>query len=287
MATTSITTVNMVSSSRLLLPCLLLLLLISLCFTSTSAANSFVSSSKSCYNFKENVVISFNTTKARVGDVIGISRWFMPNMLLTAPVCTIQTCNSTMVVSSGTITIPQSLSPGRFKAYLLRFNKKTVVGASSVPFFIQRMCGAPTASPSKRPTWKPVARKPTLRPTTKSSMISYNTPTYAPTKYYWPTYKPTSYYYYYKPTSAPTKTYAAAVTAKVETFDTSTANGRAHMGLSQARDVIAQMVQANNRLTPLFLRMGFHDCITVCDGTHDLCDLYRLFVMDSQFNTRF
>jgi hypothetical protein len=40
--------------------------------------------------------------------------------------------------------------------------------------------------------------------------------------------------------------------------------------LNQARTVIAGMVQANPRLTPEFLRMGFHDCVGGCDGTFDI-----------------
>jgi hypothetical protein len=35
----------------------------------------------------------------------------------------------------------------------------------------------------------------------------------------------------------------------------------------EAGAVITTMVQANSRLTPEFLRMGFHDCIGGCDGT--------------------
>jgi hypothetical protein len=46
-----------------------------------------------------------------------------------------------------------------------------------------------------------------------------------------------------------------------------TANAIAAQAMSQASSVIASMVQANPKLTPAFLRMGFHDCVGGCDGT--------------------
>jgi hypothetical protein len=36
--------------------------------------------------------------------------------------------------------------------------------------------------------------------------------------------------------------------------------------LAQAHDAIAALVRSNSRLTPEFLRMGFHDCVGGCDG---------------------
>jgi hypothetical protein len=45
-----------------------------------------------------------------------------------------------------------------------------------------------------------------------------------------------------------------------------TINDLASQVLTQARAVIAGLVQSNARLTPEFIRMGFHDCIHVCDG---------------------
>jgi hypothetical protein len=36
--------------------------------------------------------------------------------------------------------------------------------------------------------------------------------------------------------------------------------------LSQAGAVITALVKNNSRLTPEFLRMGFHDCVGGCDG---------------------
>jgi hypothetical protein len=35
----------------------------------------------------------------------------------------------------------------------------------------------------------------------------------------------------------------------------------------EAGAAITTLVQANPRLTPEFLRMGFHDCVGGCDGT--------------------
>jgi len=43
-------------------------------------------------------------------------------------------------------------------------------------------------------------------------------------------------------------------------------NDLAVQTLAQAREAIVALVQSNARLSPEFLRMGFHDCITVCDG---------------------
>jgi hypothetical protein len=37
--------------------------------------------------------------------------------------------------------------------------------------------------------------------------------------------------------------------------------------LQQARPVIEDLIAENGRLIPLFIRLGFHDCITVCDGS--------------------
>jgi len=43
-------------------------------------------------------------------------------------------------------------------------------------------------------------------------------------------------------------------------------NDLAGQTLAQAQAAIVALVQNNARLSPEFLRMGFHDCITVCDG---------------------
>jgi hypothetical protein len=40
----------------------------------------------------------------------------------------------------------------------------------------------------------------------------------------------------------------------------------AALGLQQARPYIEALIADNERLAPLFVRMGFHDCITICDG---------------------
>lgn len=45
-----------------------------------------------------------------------------------------------------------------------------------------------------------------------------------------------------------------------------TVNDVANQALTKARAAIVSLVQANSRLTPEFLRMGFHDCIGGCDG---------------------
>jgi hypothetical protein len=36
--------------------------------------------------------------------------------------------------------------------------------------------------------------------------------------------------------------------------------------LQQAAVNITALVKANSRLTPQFIRMGFHDCVGGCDG---------------------
>jgi hypothetical protein len=43
-------------------------------------------------------------------------------------------------------------------------------------------------------------------------------------------------------------------------------NAIAANAMAQVRTVLTGMVQANSRLTPEFLRLGFHDCIGGCDG---------------------
>lgn len=43
-------------------------------------------------------------------------------------------------------------------------------------------------------------------------------------------------------------------------------NAEAETILSQAGTVISTMVKGDNRLTPEFLRLGFHDCVGGCDG---------------------
>jgi hypothetical protein len=49
--------------------------------------------------------------------------------------------------------------------------------------------------------------------------------------------------------------------------------------LAQAHDVIAAMVRSNSRLTPEFLRLGFHDCVGGCDGEL----IYQLQCVDIVF----
>jgi cell division septation protein DedD len=152
----------------------------------------------------------------------------------TAVLLTSPTCKASPCATSGNVSISQSRAVGVYKADLLRSNKATVVAVSTT-FRLQHTCG-PTTAPSKHPTKHPT-KKPTKQPTRK-------------------------------PTKKPTKQPTAAPTASPTAF---TVNEAAHSIFTQASDVIAGMVQANSRFTPLFLRLGFHDCVHVCDGTSIEC----------------
>ncbi len=54
--------------------------------------------------------------------------------------------------------------------------------------------------------------------------------------------------------------------ASTQSSAAQSANDIAAQALAQAKTVIAGMVQANSKLTPEFIRMGFHDCVGGCDG---------------------
>lgn len=53
----------------------------------------------------------------------------------------------------------------------------------------------------------------------------------------------------------------------------SAASEKTVQALQRARPFIEDLIADNPRLVPLFVRMGFHDCITVCDGMLEAFEL--------------
>jgi hypothetical protein len=68
------------------------------------------------------------------------------------------------------------------------------------------------------------------------------------------------------PPPTPSQTLKPTLLPTLPPSTPATINDLANQVLTQARAAIVSLVQANARLTPEFIRMGFHDCINVCDG---------------------
>lgn len=209
------------------------LLPLSLLFASVDASS--ISSTKSCYLRGENFALTFTDTFPESTDKVGIIKFNSTTLLSVTSICgTNATCTSNPP-TSGSISIVQHVAAGlEYKAVLMRRTGRVM--ATSSKFSVSNTCTKATIAPSRRPTFKPTRRptpSPTPRPTKKPAALPTLRPTALPT------------------TSAPT---AFSI------------NVAAEQVLQQARAVISGLVQANPRLTPEFMRMGFHDCVGGCDG---------------------
>lgn len=197
-----------------------------LLFVGAATADT-VTPSKTCYLAKENFVVSFTDTSPRSGDAVQIVAAGTTRALLSQATCNSFFCGFTLP-RSGTLTIPEQLAAGNYQAV---FKKGSFFFSSGSITATSEVFRVAATGQSCSPTTPPPTRPPTRPPTGPPSLGPNPSPTLPPSQ----------------PTSV-------------------NINDLANQVMTQARAVIAGLVQANPRLTPEFIRMGFHDCIHVCDG---------------------
>jgi hypothetical protein len=185
-----------------------------------------VNLSKTCYNANENFLVSFTDHEPLVGDKVGIIHPSGTHILVSNLTCGANCSNSSTTLPTFGSVVVRNSVTAGQSYKAVLTRANDVTMGASSLFLVAAKNQTCPSSPA-----------PTRISTSAPSPPSTLHPTAA-----------ANHTNTLTPTTAPSK------------------NDVAFQALTQARAVIAAMVQATPRLTPQFLRMGFHDCIEMCDG---------------------